>query len=337
MRVAVFDRPHEPLRIERRSRPGPGPRRVLIKVERCGVCGSDIHWTEQHARTVPSGTVMGHEFSGVVVEVGAEVANIKAGDRVCAVPFTGCGGCEACLNGDPFWCAQKKSTWGGFGQYTLVADSSCVKLPEALSWNDGALVEPLASGLHAVRLAQTQPGATALVIGAGPIGLSCVYWLRRFHAGGILVTARTARRKDLALSMGATSFFLSGGDTLEGAAETLPSAPDIVFECTGAPGMIQRAMEIVRPRGTVVVAGLCMKPDAFGPALGIVKQLRVQFVGAYSVDDFRTTVEALDSGDLSPRSMITSIISLDELPAAFEAMRRGTDQCKIMVNPWAGE
>lgn len=335
MRVAVFDKPGVPLHIETRPTPEPGPGEVLIKVERCGVCGSDLHWTEPHERTVASGTVMGHEFAGEVVDTGAGVHSLTRGDRVCVVPFAGCGSCRPCMSGDPFWCPQKRSTWGGFGEYTVVSASGCVKLPEDLSAADGALVEPLACGLHAVSLAQSVAKANVLVTGAGPIGLSCIYWLRRSQAGSIAVSARTARRRDLALSMGATSFFLSGGEALEGASEALTQPPDIVFECTGAPGMIQRAMQIVRPRGTVIVAGLCMKPDAIAPAIGVVKQLRLQFVGAYSVDDFRATVAALASGDLAPREMITSIVTLAELPRAFEALRRGGDQCKLMVDPWA--
>jgi (R,R)-butanediol dehydrogenase/meso-butanediol dehydrogenase/diacetyl reductase len=95
-------------------------------------------------------------------------------------------------------------------------------------------------------------------------------------------------------------------------------------------------MELVRPRGTVVVAGLCMRPDELTPAVGILKQLKLQFVGAYGVKDFQMTVDALGSGDLSPREMISKIVSLDELPVAFEAMRRGANQCKLMVDPWGG-
>jgi (R,R)-butanediol dehydrogenase/meso-butanediol dehydrogenase/diacetyl reductase len=334
MRVAVFDKPHQPLHIESRSTPDPGAGEVVVKVERCGICGSDIHWTEEHAYTVASGTVMGHEFAGEIVAVGAEVADLRTGDRVCCVPFTGCGVCIDCRNGDPFWCACKRSTWGGFGQFTVVSASSCVTLGDSMSWADGALVEPLACGLHALRVAQLPAGVSALVIGAGPIGLSCVYWLRRFHAHSIAVTARTSRRESLATSMGASSFFPAGGESLP-AASSLTEAPDVVFECTGVPGLIQRAMEIARPRGTVVVAGLCMRPDTFKPAMGLVKQLRLVFSAAYTVGDFQKTVDALGSGDLSPRGMITSVISLDELPVAFEAMRRGTDECKILIDPWA--
>lgn len=334
MRVAVFDKPGQPLRIENQRTPDPRAGEVVVKVERCGICGSDIHWTEAHAHTVESGTVMGHEFAGEIVAVGGGVEGLTIGERVCCVPFTGCGACADCRAGEPFWCIGKRSTWGGFGQFTAVSASGCVKLAESMSWADGALVEPLACGLHAVRLAQLPASISALVIGAGPIGLSCVYWLRRFNARSIAVTARTSRRENLAAAMGASAFFLSGGESLQ-AGSALTQAPDVVFECTGAPGMIQRAMEIVRPRGTVVVAGLCMQQDTFRPASGLMKQLRMAFSAAYSVGDFETTVAALGSGDLTPRDMITSVISLDALPMAFEAMRRGTDQCKIMIDPWA--
>jgi (R,R)-butanediol dehydrogenase/meso-butanediol dehydrogenase/diacetyl reductase len=240
-----------------------------------------------------------------------------------------------CAEGQPFWCEKKKSMWGGFGQYTLASESSCVSLPDNLSWNDGALVEPLTSGLHAVRLANVRAGSTALVIGAGPIGLSCVYWLRRFNVASIVVAARSDRRKSVALAMGASSYIATGGKSLGEAVASSEWAPDFVFECAGARGLIDEAMRIVKRRGVVVVAGLCMQPDSFAPSLGILKELRVQFVGAYGVNDFRATVDALASGDLAPRGMISAIIPLEALPEQFEAMRTGSDHCKILVDPWS--
>ena len=336
MRVAVFDAPGSPLRIEARALPTPGSGQVLLRVQRCGVCGSDLYWTKAHARAASAGTVLGHEFSGEVVALGSQVSSVAVGDRVCALPFNGCGVCADCRAGAPYWCVRKLSTWGGYGEYTVVAAAGCVRLPEPLSWDDGALVEPLSSGLHAVRLAQGQTGASALVIGAGAIGLSCVYWLRRLGAGTITVVARTDRRRAIAAEMGADAFIAASGAALEEAVRTLPATPAAVFECSGATGMGARAMQWVRSRGTVLIAGMQPEPDALHSTLGVAKELRIQYVGPYDLSEFRETVAALASGDTTPRRMITGVVSLDAFPQAFEALRIGGDQCKLLVNPWGG-
>jgi len=338
MKAAVFKEAGTPLRIEEVPDPTPGPDEVVIKVGRCGICGTDLHRTEGHeGYTWPSGFVLGHEFAGEVVALGSKVEQIRLGDRVTALPYTGCGTCEPCLAGNPYFCSNGlRPMMGGFAEYTRVGWREAVKLPAALSLADGALVEPLAVGLRAVQLATLTPGARVLVIGAGPIGLATIFWAKRQGAGTIVATASSLRREGLALEMGATKLFAASEDPTEEIIRTLGGMPDVVFEAVGLPGMIAQAIAQVRPAGTVVVMGLCIGPDTIIPSLALRKGLRLLFSNAYNVSIFRQAVDTREAGHVEPRAMITDTVSLEGFPAAFEALRRRSTQCKVMLDPWRG-
>jgi (R,R)-butanediol dehydrogenase/meso-butanediol dehydrogenase/diacetyl reductase len=227
---------------------------------------------------------------------------------------------------------------GGFAEYVVSSERTAIKLPATLTLADGALVEPLAVGLHGASLAQIQPGSRVLVIGAGPIGLAAVFWARRLGAGPIAVTATSRQRETLALKHGATAFVLpEKPDELPTAAiAALGGMPDVVIEAVGKKGVIGQAINCVRPAGTVVVLGFCSQLDSFLPAIAVWKEVKLQFAMTYSLAEFEHVARVLDRGDVDPRAMITDTITLDALPGAFEAMRQRTHQCKVMVDPWAG-
>lgn len=338
MKAAVFKGVGKPLAIETFADPTPGPGEVVLKVARCGICGSDLHMTDGHspAFTLPENSTLGHEFAGEVVATGPGVERLKVGDRVTALPFTGCGKCTACLAGKPNFCAEFRGMVGGFGEYMLTAERVATKLPSSLSMVDGALIEPLAVGLHGVALAQMPPGARVLVIGAGPIGLAAIFFARRTGAGKIAVTASSRRRENLALQMGASSFVLpeEGQDLVSVAAAALGGMPDVVFECVGKTDCIAQSVNCVRPAGTVVVLGFCTVPDSFIPALAVWKEVKMQFAVTYTLGEFEHVADTLDAGHVEPRAMITDTVPLDALPDAFEALRQRTHQCKVMVDPW---
>jgi len=210
-----------------------------------------------------------------------------------------------------------------------------VKLPPSLPWADGALVEPLAVGLHGVHVAAFPPGTDMLVIGAGPIALSTIYWARRMGAGRIVVQATSRRRERFARELGATAFIVAGDDPVAEALDAVGGAPTLVFEAAGVPGAIEQAVQIVQPRGTVLVLGWCSVSDTFMPAMYLMKEVRLQFSMTYSVPEFHHTIASLDAGAVDPRAMITDTVSLDDLPQVFESLRTGTDQCKVMIDPWA--
>jgi len=336
MKAPVFKGVGKPLVIETVPDPTPGEGQVVLEVARCGICGTDLHMTDGHAQTFPDNCVIGHEFAGEVVAVGKGVSKFKTGDRVAALAVVGCGHCANCLAGETMWCDSGLiGSLGGYGQYAVAHAHAAIKLPTVLSQEDGALIEPLAVALHGVTLAQMQPGARVLVQGAGPIGLGCVFWARHVGAGRIAVTSRSRRCESIAMEMGATAFVQSSEHLEQDVNAALGGPPDVVFECVGVPGQIAQAVNLVRPRGTVMLLGNCMVPDTFVPAAAMFKQVRLQGSMVYNVAEFATVADVLASGKVEPRAMVTDIVGYDQLPEMFESLRKPTSQCKVVINPRA--
>jgi (R,R)-butanediol dehydrogenase/meso-butanediol dehydrogenase/diacetyl reductase len=303
---------------------------VLIKVGRCGICGSDLHMTAEAEFGAKPGTILGHEFAGEVIERGTAVERLKLGDRVTISPLRSCGHCESCLAGRPAWCAAMKLEGGGYAEYALATERQCRLLPKSISLEDGALIEPMAVSLHGVNLARLGPGARVVVLGAGPIGLAVTFWARRQGAGKIVVRDIMEHPRALAHKLGASAFIPASED-IHAVTEALGGPADIVFECVGVPGVIAQALEYVRPRGTVVVLGLCTKPDTFVPFRAVAKEARIQASAFFEIPEFETVLRTLDSGAAEPHALITGTVPLAEMPATFEALRHRTTQCKVMV------
>jgi (R,R)-butanediol dehydrogenase/meso-butanediol dehydrogenase/diacetyl reductase len=206
MRTAIFRGAGTPLSIETVPDPTPGPRQIVIKVGRCGICGSDLTFTDPHSPAhYEAGSALGHEYAGEVVALGREVTHLAIGDRVTAIPMAGCGYCPACLSGDPIACTQCRYIMGGFGEYTIADADYAVRLPASLSLSDGALVEPLACGAQAARLAGVNAASRVLVIGVGAIGLGAIYWAHRAGCEQIVASGTSDRRSSLARQMGAAA------------------------------------------------------------------------------------------------------------------------------------
>ena len=335
MKAAVFKAIGTPLQIEELPEPVALERDVLIKVDRCGICGSDLHMTEDPMFGIPSGTVLGHEYAGEIVAVGPHVQRLRRGDRVAVLPLRSCGRCAACVAGEQAWCAQMRIDGGGYGQYALANETQCLPLPKTVSASDGALIEPLAVGLHGVNVSGLVAGARVLVLGAGPIGLATTFWARRLGASAVAVTASSNQRATLALTLGATTFIDPQQSSAAEVSAVLRGPPDIVFECVGKPGLIARSIECVRPRGTVVVLGLCTAVDSLVPFFAVVKEVRIQPAALYRMRDFEIAADVMDRGDVTPRAMVTDTVALGALPVMFESLRRRTHQCKVLVNPWS--
>jgi (R,R)-butanediol dehydrogenase/meso-butanediol dehydrogenase/diacetyl reductase len=333
MKAAVFKKLLAPLVVETIADPEPGDHEVVVEVCRCGICGSDLHLTEDPIFAVPAGAVLGHEYSGRVAALGRKVSNVKVGERVAVFPVHGCGNCATCLAGIPAWCTQMRVDGGGYGQYSLAEPHQLVRLPDSLSLEDGALVEPMAVGLHGVALAKPQAGARVLIIGAGPIGLAAAYWSRHMGASRIAVTAGSTRRADLAMTMGATHFIDPARASPAEVNAALGGPPDIVYEAVGKVGLVQKCIEYVRPRGTVVVLGLCTPPDTFMPFQLVTKEVTLQASAFYEVREFEVAADVMSRDADTPRAMVTDIVDLPQMPAMFDALRQRSTQCKVLVNP----
>jgi len=333
MKAAVFKAVGQPLSIQTVPDPTPGPTEIVIKVARCGVCGTDISMSAGHGNAQPE-QILGQENNGEVVPTGSIVKNFKAGDLVAPMSFVPCGACPDCLKGEPMWCVGWLGGGGGFAQYGKGGHLATVKLPENVSVNDAALIEPVAVGLHGVRMAEMKPNARVLVIGAGPIALGTIYWARRLGAGPIAVTASSTRRAPLAMKMGATTFLTPGGDLAADSADALGGPPELVFEVVGKEGILAQALNCVAKRGTIVALGFCTVPDTgMVPAVGLFKEVRIQFSMVYDMRDYGLTAELLGASPLP--AMITETVGFDQFATTFESLRGPTTQAKVMLDPWA--
>ncbi len=252
--------------------------------------------------------MLGHEYAGEVIDIGKGVEGIKKGDTVAVMPTHGCGHCGPCLMGEPSWCEKFKLDGGGYAQFSVAETHQCIRLPKTVSMDDGALVEPLAVSLRAANLANIKAGSRVLVIGAGPIGLGVIFWARHLGAGKIAVTNLDRLPEPLARTMGADEFITVSENQNEDINHALGGAPDIVFECVGAPGLIIQAIEQVRPRGTVVLVGLCTVPEPINPFQLIQKSAVIQPSAFYGVKEFEVAIDTLDAGHVEPHAMITETV-----------------------------
>lgn len=345
MRAAIFQGVGRPLAIETLPDPEPGPAELVLAVRDCGICGSDLHLTEIAETSggmapLPVGAVLGHEFAGEVAAVGRAVAGrFRPGDRVTALPYIACGSCAACLAGQGHRCAAVVSAGlgklaGAYAEYVRVGVHETLPLPPEVDDRTGAMVEPLAVGLHAVDRAGLRPGDAALVIGAGPIGLAVSLWARFLGAGEVIVSDLSAARLERAVRMGATAVVDAGREDVVAAVKRrCGRRADVVLDCAGVPGSQQLAMDYAGTNGRIVVVGVCMQADRVLPVKAITKELEVRYVFGYGRRDFAFTIDMLARGRIDPSAMLSDTVGWEAFPAAFEALRTDKSRIKVMLEP----
>jgi (R,R)-butanediol dehydrogenase/meso-butanediol dehydrogenase/diacetyl reductase len=336
MQVAVFHGAGKPIVIEDRPDPELGPEDVRIRIARCGVCGSDVSMTSGSAFDYVAGRAIGHEFAGEVIEVGRSASGVKNGDRLAVIPSGPCGTCERCREGRPLFCSNGALLFGGFGERMVLPASAGFRFPESVSLAEGALVEPMACGRRALRVAGMRKGDRLLVLGAGNMALSMIYWGRLLGAGRIVVATRSAKRDEIALAFGADAAVRLSDEDPQAIERALGGPPDIVAECIGKPGMLGLAIEKARLGGAVLSMGMCAVPDPVIPAFNTFKEVSLHFPLAYSIEDFTETIRAFDAGTVRPESMVSDTIGLHDLPAMLEEMRGPHDHLKVLVDPHMG-
>jgi (R,R)-butanediol dehydrogenase/meso-butanediol dehydrogenase/diacetyl reductase len=341
VKAAVFKEVGQPLSVESVDDPVPREDGLVMKVGYCGICGTDLHATREGLSTACCGQILGHEFVGEVVDVGPKAdGDWEVGDNVCAIPFLACGHCAACATGRFFECQDKLLSGvdapGGFAEYVNIGSRETLRLPPDLDLQRAALIEPLAVGIHAVRVSELKAGNRVMVIGAGPIGLTVALWARFFGAREVVVSEMADTRAELARKMGATQVIqpdpaADAEALLAQFCDVAGGPPDVIYECVGAPGLLQQCIEMAPQRGKIIPVGVCEQPDAIMPFFGLIKELQIQFAIAYTRDDFETCMSMLGEGRIDISPMITDVIELDELPAAFEDLRTPSHQCKVLT------
>lgn len=346
MRAALFEAPGAPLAIGTLPDPTPGPSDLVLRVAACGICGSDLHMADVHdteggMKPLPRGAVMGHEFAGEIVAVGRDAGGkFRAGERVTVLPYLGCGACAPCLSGRGYRCSAVR--WMGLGalpgayaEYVRVGAAEAVRLPDEVDDASGALVEPLAVGLHAVRAGNLQAGESALVIGAGPVGLAVALWLKELGARHVIVSDLSPERRALAEKIGATAVVDPRAEPVPEAAKRFAGGerPALVFDCVGIPGSQQMAMDYAPADGRVVIAGVCMQSDRILPVKAVTKELMLRYVFMYERRDFELAIDLMARRRIAPQTMLTGRVGFASFPAAFEALKRDKTHCKVLLTP----
>jgi (R,R)-butanediol dehydrogenase/meso-butanediol dehydrogenase/diacetyl reductase len=334
MKAAAFKRQNEMIVIDA-PEPRAGAGEVVLKVHNCGICGSDLHAC-QYGMGLPSGSIMGHEFCGEVSEIAPGVTGFKLGERVAGLPFVFCGECERCKRGMEIHCEKLKGLGlgqlpGAYAEFVACPANGLFKLPDNVSSRDGALVEPLSVGLHAVKRSGLQPGMAALVMGAGPIGLATLTWAKGKGAT-VVVSELAAGRSELAQKLGADAVVNPNQQSpVDKIRELTGRAPDLIFECIGVKSTLGQAIGMVAPRGQVVVVGVCMEAEEIYPLQCILREVTVNFVLGYDPEDFDETIDALATGKIKPQPMVTDIIGVEQVPEMFEALRHPGARAKVLV------
>ncbi len=327
MRAAVLNDDHE-LEVADIADPSPGPGELVLKVAACGICGSDLKLRP----AMPAGLVMGHEFCGEIVATGADTdPRWREGRHVTALPVIGCGHCLPCLAGEPAHCEQADyvgvgGSPGAFAEYVRVHERETVELPASIHSSHGALVEPLAVGLHAVERAHIRAGDRVLVVGAGPVGLSVTTWAAQRGASELVVSDPSAVRREAAEQFGASR-------TVDPGSEPLEPRYDVVIECVGLPGMTDVCVGASTRHGHVVIAGVCTKPDPYVPIGAIMKEVAIDFVVYYTRREFFSVVDALGQGNIDGAPFVTKQVDLQGANDAFTELIEAKDQRKILVLP----
>lgn len=318
--------------------PIPEAGQVLVGVRACGICGSDLHFAAHGAQVlemsdrVAGGTggmhvdlshdiFMGHEFSAEILEAGPDTETHPPGTMVTSLPvLLSAKGVEPIV--------YSNSTIGGYAERMLLSAPLLLPIPNGLDLKHAALTEPMAVGLHAVNKSNIAPGETALVLGCGPIGIAIIAALRAKGVETIVASDFSPKRRELATAMGAHQTL----DPAQGSPfDTVK--PAVVFEAVGVPGIIDDVMLRARPGTRLVVAGVCMQPDTVHPFFAIAKEINVQFVLAYTPDEFGDALRALAEGDIDVSPLITGEVGLDAVGAAFDDLADPERHCKILVTP----
>lgn len=322
------------------ARPVPGPGEVLIRVARCGICGSDLHYF--HGGFPPPVVCPGHEISGEVVELGPD-ASWKVGDRVAVEPLVVCRECWACRTGDYQLCSRMRllgtSRDGGFAEYLCMPSYALFALPTGVDLEVGALTEPLAVAVHAARLAEVRLGERVLVLGGGTIGLLAIAAARAAGAAEVWITARHPQQCAAAELLGADRIF-GGADAdneLFAAAHAQPI--DVVIETIGGTAdTLNQAVLLVRPAGRVAVLGVFTAMPPLNALMLVIKEVRL--VGSLTYGrpgphaDFDVALRLLATHPERFRSLITHRFPLSEIGTAFAtASDKRSGSIKVAIAP----
>lgn len=313
---------------------------VVVKVKSCGICGSDIHYWDMG---VPEGLVMGHEFSGIVVDPGSRF-DLKIGDPVTGLPISPCGKCAACKSGNPQYCRQ---TWneavglsltnpGGYAEFTSCRSDMIRKLPDNVSFDEGCMVEPSAVSLHAINLANVKVGDHVLIIGGGIIGLMAAEFAKKNGASYVALMETNTQRGLKSLSYGMVDDFIdvTKDNAVQEAMKKTKDGYDIVVECCGNSSAVTEAIMTIKPGGKIILVGVSMESITIPTVAAVMGEVCLQGAIAYTPEEFDTVIDLIAKQELDVEKYIDAKVSLEEAQTSFERLTSGQDAAvKIIFHP----
>ena len=331
---------YEPFKVRflERQITGLGPDEVLVKVQASAICGSDLHIARGLHPSAPLPVTIGHEFAGDVAAVGSGVTKAKVGQRVTVEPSIVCGKCDACRHGEYSYCEHISFTYrngdGAMADYVVVKEPYVYELPDYLTYETGALVEPLAVATHAVRRADIRLGEAVLIIGAGAIGMMVAAMCRRAGAASIIIADFSDNRLELALQVGATAAVNSGKVDLEQEVSRLTGGKgvDKSFECVGRESCFNQAIMTLKRNGTATIIGIYEKPQVqFTASRLVTHEIHIQGAQSYCWD---FPIAIATARDLPLEKFITHRFPLSGLQQALDcALDPQSGSVKVVVKP----
>lgn len=320
--------------------PALGDGDVLVAIEHCGVCGSDLHMVLEGWGA--AGSVPGHEWTGTVAAVGAGVTTWSVGDAVVGGPPVRCGTCAACVAGRPSLCAGRDTPGidvelGAFARYKVQPAAELLALPEGLGSRAAALAEPLAVALHGITQARIEPGQRVLVLGAGPIGALSIAALRAMGVDDVTCAEPAPARQALAAAVGATAVVEPSELVVPSIAEpglVVEGAVDAVLECSGKRAAMEAGLAQLRRGGTLVLVGAGIEAPRFDPNRILLNELVITGAFIYDHDGFERALALLASGALPVDALLEpGTVGLDGVLDAMRGLAEGRLAGKVLVSP----
>jgi 2-desacetyl-2-hydroxyethyl bacteriochlorophyllide A dehydrogenase len=334
MKALVFENIRTPV-IREVPIPGIGPHDVLIRVKAAGICGTDVHIYEgEYFAEFP--IIPGHEFSGVVEDIGEKVTTVAAGDRVTADPNIGCGKCYFCKINQQNQCEDLKAVGvtrdGAFAEYVVAPEDKVFQIGE-LSFQDAAMIEPTSCVVWGLQQAPIPTGAEVLIFGAGPIGLTLLQLIKHGGASRVIMVEGRTNRIELAKSLGADLVVRVDGTEAEALKDLSPTGFDAVVDATGIPKVVERMIEFVRSCGMLVFFGVCPKDETIRISPYEIFRRDLKIYGSFALrNTFAPAIRFLQNEVVQVTPLLSHSFPFEKFEEALETMRSG-DSMKVQLHP----
>ncbi|MBN1344483.1 MAG: alcohol dehydrogenase catalytic domain-containing protein [Phycisphaerae bacterium] len=341
MKAAIFTGPGR-ITLDEKPVPDPGPGQALVRLSGCGVCGTDVHiFHGDLTEGITPPVVLGHEIAGLVERVGPGVDNVRVGDNVAVDPLIACGRCEDCHAGRPNLCRRPTTVGyavdGGFAQYACVPATHLYKLKPSVPPKGGILVETLACVLHGYDRLGFQAGCSAMILGAGTVGLLWNQLLGRSPRTLLIQSEPVAFRRKLAGELGADVVIDPGGeDVAARVGELAPDGIDYIVDASGNPDALAQAIPLVKRHGTFMIFGVCPKQAKISINPHDIYQAEAKIIASKMPPlTLGRSVELIEAGLIDYERIVTTTLSLESLPEAVGLFEQARDRhVKMMIDPW---